>query len=317
MIEYSVFVEKPRFRWAFHAHMGFNFFAPPIGDGTAADKGLPSGYCAEEHLRFDLDLFHVLRERLAAGGCNAIVLDIGEAMQYESHPQIACRGALSKDTLREEIFHLKMCGIEAIPKLDFSTFRDAWMGEYGSEVSSSAYYGFCEDVIAEVCEVFGRPRLLHLGMATVCEEFPNVTDSRLAADNSLWWKDLLFFSQTAMHYGARPWVFSDVISVDDAAFFRYMPRDVVQSVRFFGRDALARGRGICERLNAEGYDQIPCGCFSPDAPSLADVRVTLDGTLSAEAHLGYLQTVGLPTMPHYRGSLLRAADAVADARSRV
>ncbi|MBQ3066366.1 MAG: hypothetical protein IJC98_09050 [Clostridia bacterium] len=314
MIEYSAFVEKPKFHWAFHAHMGFNFFEPPIGEGTAASEEIPAEHCAEEHLRFDLDLFHMLTERLAAAGCNTIVLDIGEAMQYESHPRIACRGALSKDILREEIFNLKMRGIEVIPKLNFSTFRDVWMGEYRSGRSSPAYYGFCEDVIAEVCEVFGRPRLLHLGMETVCDERPDVTDVRLAKDSALWWKDLLFLAQTAMHYGARPWVWSDVFSADPAAFLKRMPRDIVQSVRFFGKgEALERDRLSCAQLDREGYDQIPCGCFAPHAPSLADVTDVLDSTLSEGAHLGYLQTVSLPTMPHYRGPLLCAADAIAAA----
>ncbi len=51
-----------------------------------------------------------------------------------------------------------------MPKLNFSTCHDAWLGKYARTVSTPIYYQVCNDLIAEVCDLFDGPRLFHLGM---------------------------------------------------------------------------------------------------------------------------------------------------------
>ena len=80
MNDYSVFLDKPRFDWAFLAHLGYNMWADPVR-GKRGIPGMPqqlTAVCAEDYLRFDPDLWHEMTKALADAGCNMIVLDIGE-----------------------------------------------------------------------------------------------------------------------------------------------------------------------------------------------------------------------------------------------
>ena len=55
-------------------------------------------------------------------------------------------------------------GLEPIPKLNFSTAHDAWMGLYSLRVSAKPYYEVCRDLIKDAVNIFDGPRFFHLGM---------------------------------------------------------------------------------------------------------------------------------------------------------
>ena len=68
----SVFLDQQKFSWAFLAHLGYNMWADPVRDKRGV-PGIPQSLtqvCAEDHLRFDLDLWHKTTKELAAAGCN-------------------------------------------------------------------------------------------------------------------------------------------------------------------------------------------------------------------------------------------------------
>ena len=299
----SVFLDKPKFRWTFLAHLGYNMWADPVRDKRGV-PGIPqelTQVCAEDHLRFDLDLWHETTKALAAAGCNTLILDIGEGMQSASHPEIACKGAWSKDILQEEIFNLKMLGIEAIPKLNFSTCHDEWMGEYGRMVSTTPYYRFCEDVITEVCEVFGHPKLFHLGMDEETGAHQRLYNVAIIRQGEQWWYDLDFLARTTMRCGARPWIWSDYIWNHEEEFLRKMSRDIMQSnwyydrftdedsIYFHGFDALERG----------GFEQIPAGSVWSVKENLEMLVDYVRPRIAEERLCGIMQTVWRPMMANY------------------
>ena len=72
--------------------------------------------------------------------------------------------------MQAEIQRLNSMGIEVIPKLNFSTTHNGWMGDYSHMVSSKPYYRMCEDVIRDVVEIFGHPRYFHIGLDEVSEK---------------------------------------------------------------------------------------------------------------------------------------------------
>jgi hypothetical protein len=76
-------------------------------------------------LRFDDTLWRDLTEEMAKAGLNMVVIDLGDAIQYESHPEIAVKKAWSPARLREELARLRNLGLEPTPKLNFSTAHDA------------------------------------------------------------------------------------------------------------------------------------------------------------------------------------------------
>ena len=101
---------------------------------------------------------------LPTQGINTVLIDVGDGIQYESHPEISIPGAWSKDKLKKELAHMREIGLTPIPKLNFSTGHDTWLKEYSRMVSTSIYYQVCEDLIKEVAEVFDYPEYFHLGM---------------------------------------------------------------------------------------------------------------------------------------------------------
>ena len=101
----------------------------------------------DDSLAFDFSLWKEMTEKMAAGRLNVLVIDLGEALVYPSHPELRVKGSWEPERMREEIARLKRLGIMAVPKLNFSTCHDAWLGEYGRMVSTPEYYGVCADLI--------------------------------------------------------------------------------------------------------------------------------------------------------------------------
>ena len=99
--------------------------------------------CQADHLRFDEAVWQTLTERMQKVRMNMVVIDLGEAIQYESHPELAVKGSWPVEKFRRELARLRGMGLEPIPKLNFSTTHDTWLKEYRRQVSTPAYYRVC------------------------------------------------------------------------------------------------------------------------------------------------------------------------------
>ena len=88
----------------------------------------------------------------------------GEGVKYKSYPELAVKGTWSTKKLRKELKAIRKMGLEPIPKLNFSTAHDAWMGLYSLRVSAKPYYKICRDLIKDAVDIFDGPRFFHLGM---------------------------------------------------------------------------------------------------------------------------------------------------------
>ena len=87
-------------------------------------------------LQFDEGVYHAITERMREIGMNMVILDIGESLVYPSHPELAIKGSWSPDKLHDEVVRLRKMGLEPIPKLNFSSTHDTWLGEYSRMTSS-------------------------------------------------------------------------------------------------------------------------------------------------------------------------------------
>jgi hypothetical protein len=121
------------------------------------DEGKDSVY--RPYLRFDQSLWDDLLKKMQQAGMNLLVIDLGDGVKYQGHPEIAVKGAWSTHELRGELKRMRAMGLEPIPKLNFSATHDAWLGKYARCVSTDTYYTVCLDLIAEVNRLFDRPRL--------------------------------------------------------------------------------------------------------------------------------------------------------------
>lgn len=169
-------------------------------------------------------------------GLNTVLIDLGEAYAYPSHPELWVKGSLSPAQMRKELARIRALGLEPIPKINFSTGHDQWLREYHYMTSSKVYYRVVADVIRDTCEVFDFPRYFHLGFD---EEIFVACSSRQACvmrQGDLWWKDVLFCVGEVEKHGARAMLWSDKVCSGREDFFKNMPKSVLQMTWYYGTD---------------------------------------------------------------------------------
>ena len=252
--------------WAFMVHLGCNCWADHTVDRWGDSAGLQAeSHSPEDYMRFDDEEWQFITSRVAALGGNMVLLDLAEGLQYESHPELSAKGAWSKERLEKEMRRLAELGIELIPKLNFSTGHDTWLKEYHRMVSTPDYYRVCSDLIAEVSELFGKPRFFHLGYDEETIHNQRASHFAVVRQGELWWHDFLWFNETVKKTGSRSWIWSDYGWRHKEEFLARMPRDVLQSNWYYYHIDGEQDKEHLERiaffdeLDKAGFDQIPCG----------------------------------------------------------
>ncbi len=210
----------------------------------------------------DVNTWDKLVDFIAEHQYNMLVIDVGDALLYESHPEISAPDAWSKDFLKQKLAEIRAKGIEPIPKLNFSTGHCVWLKEYRNMISTPTYYKVCADLIAEVCEVFGYPRLFHLGLDEEDAAHQRYQKSVIIRQGEHWWHDAFFLFKECEKHGARPWVWSDYYWHHPELFAKNMPKSVLQSNWFYDdfstKDEKQRVRAQAYLgLEQLGYDQVP------------------------------------------------------------
>ncbi len=252
--------------WAYLIHLSDNMWCD-IEYPTGRDEygNWNNGYGST--LRVDYDTWRQVIDFLPSQGFNTVLIDVGDAIVYDSHPEISLPGAWSKDKLKAELDHMRSIGLTPIPKLNFSTCHDAWLGEYSRIVSTPKYYEVCEDLIKEVAELFGYPELFHIGMDEENHEMQAKFRYCCVRQGDLWWHDLYFFMDVCQKVGARPWVWSDAVWTyfgKQDIFLKKMPKSALQSNWWYKNLVYERDGSISDfryagylTLDEHGYDQVP------------------------------------------------------------
>ncbi len=208
-----------------------------------------------------------LLQEMAAVGMNMVVIDVGDAVEFESHPEIAVKNAWTPSKLKSELAKMRKLGLEPIPKLNFATTHDIWLKDYARMVSTDIYYGVCKDLIEEVSVLFDHPRFFHLGMDEETAQHQRRQNYSVIRQKDLWWGDLYFFIGEVEKNEGRPWVWSDYAWHNPDTFFRKMPKSVLQSNWYYGTDfdlnklkePAKTYVKLYNDLEAYGYDQVPTG----------------------------------------------------------
>ena len=216
-------------------------------------------------------------DRVAADGHNLLFVDVGEAVAFPSHPELAVVGTWSVEKFRKELSRIRALGLEPVPKLNFSACHDAWLKDYHRMLSTRPYYQVVADVIADTIAIFDTPRLFHIGYD---EEFAIAQAGHFHAtirQGDLWWHDLNYTIDQVAKRGARPVMWSDAIWTGRAEFLRRMSKDVLQSNWYYRSDFSPKKQqwdaefekkggwgetknGVAAFLALEegGFDQLPC-----------------------------------------------------------
>ena len=213
-----------------------------------------------DFLRAKDEVWRACTDAMKQHGFNMIVIDLGEALAYPSHPELAVKGTWSIDKMRRELDRLRGMGIEPIPKLNFSTTHNAWMKDWRHKVSTPEYLDTVDDLIRDVAEIFDHPRFFHIGYdeETMGHQggwgrYEYIVVRR----GAIYWRDFLRCVDTVRATGCRPWCFSDQIWQDHDRFIKYMPRDVIMCPWHI-RPEKPKTQMI-EELAALDFDFIPDG----------------------------------------------------------
>ena len=317
-LPYQLFAQKEpakKMIWANLLHLSYNMWRdnapvelrdPDFQCKTCKDARLWAG--TDKHfLTFDETMWNTLLKDMAAVGFNMVIIDLGDAVVYDSHPEIAVRNAWTPEKLRNELVKLRKLGLEPIPKLNFSTAHDNWLGEYSRMVSTKKYYEVCRDLINEVIDIFDTPRFFHLGMdeETASQQIEQKFDYVLVRQNDLWWGDLYFLIGEVEKRNVRSWIWSDSGWSHPDLFFKKMPKSVLQSNWWYYGTSFdwekmeephkTRVKFYYD-LEKHGYDQVPVGSnWSIDTNMEATVE-SLTKIIDPSRLLGFMQTPWLPTL---------------------
>ncbi len=284
--------------WANMLNLGHNMW----GD-------TPRAYtpCSDKMICQD-DVWGKIVNRMAEAKLNTILIDLGEGIQYQSHPEIAIEGSWSIEKLRKELARLRGMGLEPIPKLNFSACHDTWLGEYSRMLSTQKYYSVCADLIKEVCEIFDYPRFFHLGYDEETADHQRTYDYVVIRQGELWWHDFLFFVKTVEDLNVRPWIWSDFCWKHKEEFMKRMPKSVLQSNWYYGKEFEPEKSVYVQTyldLEKAGFDQVPTGSNWSNDVNFGRTVEFCKKNISRERLYGFLQTPWKATVAdslehHYR-----------------
>ena len=299
--------------WAFLIHLGSNMW-------TKKGKTL-TGIRHEEDFTYKDKMFcqrevwTKVVDFLPSCGINTFVIDIGEGVRLDSHPEIATEGAWSKEELRAELARIRSLGINPIPKFNFSCGHDAWMGEYAFMVGTKAYYAFCRDIIEETIELFDTPDFFHLGLEEEDYEAqaPNyIAVVRTPAKKT---EDALFLFDICRAKGVRPWIWADFKSYGGAEkFAAAVPKDVLISSWYYGwiRDGVPMEKypeevRLMKEIDEMGYEQVPTASTWSWHLNAKDTMLFGKKNLSSESVVGYMTASWMLTIEKKYYALLNDA----------
>lgn len=277
------------------------------------------------YLVCDQSVWDQTLQYMAKAGLNMVVIDLGDAIKYESHPEIGVRNAWSVDKLRGELQKIRQLGLEPIPKLNFATSHDAWLGEYERMVSTTKYYNVCRNLIHEVIDLFDNPRFFQLGMD---EETANHQKSyKYAAmrQGDLWWHDLFFLVNEVEKRGVRSWVWSDYGWHHPELFFKNMPKSIIQSNWYY--DKVFDLKELKEPhysyvkfyndMEEHGYDQIPTGSNWSNNTNMWDTVKYGKKNIDSSRLLGFMTAPWLPNLEICLQKQFQAIDQLGNARRKI
>lgn len=311
-----------KFMWAMLVELGTNFWYEE--DDLHTQEGNNLWQIPGSHkLRFNRETWNKYIDDLKDAGVNTLVIDLGDAVQYKSHPEIAVEGAFTVEELTAELDRLNDMGFEVIPKLNFSTTHDYWLGKYARMVSTPEYYKVCSDLIDEACKLFDA-RFLHIGFDEEGYEMQATYNYVVIRQHELWWHDLYYFVECVERNGAKACMWSDYARHRPDEFVEKCPKSVVQCNWYyfteFGDDVDEMRKiriAPFHIFEKEGYYQFPCGssCYYEDCfPNLVEY---CSKNIPAEHLVGFLQTCWDYPTPEYLPELKRSVDSFRAARERV
>ena len=319
-------IHKDKFIWANLIHLSFNMWEdhiPPlyketVYSGNDCGKAYFWAQKYQPNLTFDQVLWDELLIKMVDAGMNMVIIDLGDGVKYDSHPEIAVKGAWSIPQLKREIKKIRKLGLEPIPKLNFSTGHKAWLGPYQRMISSDIYYGVCKDLIEEVCNIFDYPRFFHLGMDEETHDNQTTHHNMVVRQGDLWWHDFNYLVNQVEKQNVRSWIWSDYAWSYPEEFLKKMSKSVLQS-NWYYREQFEQFKNplhekhvrLYDQLEEHGFDQVPTGSNHYNNINFKETVSYCERKIAPERLKGFLQTVWRPTLIDCKAKHLDGINQVA------
>jgi hypothetical protein len=307
-----------QFIWSYLIHLGDNMwgdYGPEYGGECIKTKPLK---CEDKAWT---ELTNYIKSKNC---CNTILIDVGEGLQYETYPEISAPGAWSKEKLSDEISRLRGMGFKVYPKLNFSAVHHNWLKEYSRMVSSKIYRQMTVDLINEVCDLFDKPELFHLGMdeehSYNCAQWSELTVMRSPA---LMLEDFNIMFDAVRKNGSRPWIWADLYWNHPDFFMENVDKDIVLSNWFYlhfmdfpESDYHKRVIEAFKIFDEAGYDQIPTCSTYANQTNPAETILFAPTVIRDEHLLGYCNAPWLQVRENNEHLLLDSVERLWYARKR-
>lgn len=305
--------------WAVLLHLGFNMWKEEDAEYFDED---PEYINACSELLCNKNLWIELTKRMSQSGLNTLIIDLGEGIEYQSHPELAVKGSWPIYQFKKELERIHDLGIKTIPKLNFSTCHDEWLGEYSRCISTRKYYDVCKDLINEVIDVFGTPEYFHLGMDEEELYHQNHFNMAIVRNRNAWWKDFYYFVELVEKRNVRSWIWSDYIWNNKELFLKKMPKSVLQSNWYYGR-SFSMGKEkenipvqTYKTLEEYGYDQVPTGSNWTCRENFQRTVSFCKDNISPQRLKGFMQAPWEPTILERKYYHFDAIDLASQAKRK-
>ena len=255
--------------WAMMQHLGYNMWHDEA-IWTPPGRMKWSNFCTDHMLTSKRSWARRMDRLLRPDSrTNTLVIDVGEGVVYPSHPEIAIKGSWTAEELNAEVKRLKAAGLTVVPKLNFSTCHDFWLGDYARMISSPTYYKVVREIIDDTCAIFENPPYFQIGMDEEGLTWSGGNAYCVWRADDLWWHDIAFYGECIGRHGGRPWMFSNPGKRDLEKFVKRLPREFLHTPWSYAEtfekatgdkdfDTGDRTKAF-RRLAEEGLDLVPCG----------------------------------------------------------
>lgn len=280
------------FKWMIYGRLGSFMWHEKVDPKRIDD---PEGRYIAAKTNLEVDNFLTRIKYARAKGANAVLVDVGEAIQYPSHPELWMEGALTAAAAKDLVARVKSLGYETvIPSLNFSTDHHHWLGEYQRMVSTPDYYRVCADVIRDAYEIFDRPPIVHLGYDDEdlkctfahAKHYPTLIVIR---QYQLYWHDLNLLCGVCRDLSTRPSIWMtrnrrteitikshreishEELTANVPKDVLLMPRDDTPVYEGNAEPKVVKMLESMKRLAQDGYDLIPMaskGATRENVPNL-------------------------------------------------
>ena len=281
-------------------------------------------------LTCDKKVWDNILKRSSQAGLNTVIVDLGDGVKYQSHPEIAVKGAWTVSQLKSELAKMRKMGLEPVPKLNFSTGHKAWLGPYQRMIGTKKYYEVCKNLINEVCDIFGKPRYFHIGMDEETAGNQATHQNLVVRQGDFWWHDFYYLVDLVEKRNARSWIWSDLAWDNTDAFLKKMPKSVLQSNWYYYSDSLEKSAldklseptrsryikyvSLYDKLQEHGFDQVPTGSNHATNGNMVGTVEYCKKNIDPKHLKGFMQSVWRPTLPLCEQTHINAVNQLKDGK---